>query len=336
MNNKSCNMSQIQQWFRPKEELFKIFKSSTLNYDSEKQRRIFIDRDSDILLVAHIDTVWPAKYWGHKNPTNNTTSKGRIFGIGFDDRIGCYISYMLSKELGLDLLLCDNEESGRSTGMFHQLKEYNWIAEFDRRNDDVVTYDCDSEYFQKCLKKYWKVGWGTFSDIVFLNTNVCCVNIGTGVSMEHSKTLSVVNLRQMKSQISKFKKFYNKYKDTPFKRDFKQASYVDYNYNYYKNFNRGKTKYYETLVDCDFCERWVDEYEIEDVYMDGDWWFLCEDCRLLLSREIDDKGNKIIDTMICPDCSRKIPKSSEVCPYCYYYVEQGKYPRKDRSIIKYD
>ena len=203
-------INKLQYWLKSTAKLFKDFKSLVLDGNDPKKRRIFIDRGSDVLFVAHIDTVQKPKYIRQRK--TKTGKQKRIYAQGLDDRLGCMIAYELSKEFNIDLLICDNEEQGKSTGQYHKLKDYNWIAEFDRAGKDVVTYDLDSAKFKSALSDYWEIGFGSFSDVCQLKTNVCCVNIGIGYEFAHSKD-SYVCIKTLNKQIEKFKQFYAANKD---------------------------------------------------------------------------------------------------------------------------
>lgn len=224
-------ISELKYWLKPKENIFADFDSFVLDKDDPNKRRIFIDRGSLILFVAHVDTVQKPKYI-RESKTKSGKLK-RIYAQGLDDRLGCMIAYQLSNELHTDLLICDNEEKCRSTGQFHELKDYNWIAEFDREGKDVVTYDLDCDEFRKVLSKHWKVGFGSFSDILKLQTQACCMNVGIGHKFSHSKD-SYADIKTMHEQIAKFKRFYNEYKDVKFVRDYStEYGYERYSDQYY-------------------------------------------------------------------------------------------------------
>ena len=128
---------------------------------------------------------------------------------------------MLSERLDVDLLLTDHEESCDSTAQYHTLKNYNWIAEFDREGEDVVTYNLDSKKFLTALGDFWSIGIGAFSDIRSMQTDVCCVNIGIGHQLSHSKD-SYVCIKTLRKQIERFLIFYDTYKNTEFKRDYRK------------------------------------------------------------------------------------------------------------------
>ncbi len=201
-------LSMLNYWLKYKELLFTDHKEFIVG-DGEK-RRIFIDRGSDILFVAHIDTV--------QTPVLKKHHKSRIWAAGLDDRLGCGLASELSRFMDVDLLICDLEESAKSSGQYHDLKDYNWIAEFDRSGDDVVTYDMDDDDFLTALHKHFTLGWGTFSDLCLLNTKSCCVNIGIGYHHAHSED-SYVDINQLNIQLDRFRKFFYEFKDTKFTQD---------------------------------------------------------------------------------------------------------------------
>lgn len=177
---------------------------------STNSRRIFIDNGSDVLFVAHIDTVLLPKIKKQKPK--------RIHATGLDDRLGCLLAFNLGIELGADILLTDDEEKCRSTAEYHVCKNYNWVVEFDRMGDDVVTYGNESYEFQHALIEYWNIGYGSYSDITDLPTLACCFNLGIGYQHAHSKD-SYVDLKVLEIQIEKFRLFYEKYKTTKFIAD---------------------------------------------------------------------------------------------------------------------
>ena len=206
-------LNSLRFWLSPKAALYRSSEGLILG-ESPEQYRIFIDRGSDILFVAHLDTILTPRYV--------KKTKKNIWAAGLDDRLGCAVAMVLGEELKADVLLCDHEESGKSTAFHHDLKEYNWIAEFDREGDDVVTYDLDSFEFLNAINKYWFQGIGSFSDIVMMNTSCCCMNVGIGIKYSHSAN-SYVNKKQLRNQIDAFKEFYSEYKNVKFVQDFRHV-----------------------------------------------------------------------------------------------------------------
>lgn len=226
-------IDELKYWLKPKEQIFADFDSFTLDSNDPNKRRIFMDRGSLILFVAHIDTVQKPKFVRQRKTKSKKLK--RVYAQGLDDRLGCMIAYQLSNELNADLLICDNEESCRSTGQFHELKDYNWIAEFDREREGVVTYDLDCDKFRKLLSEYWEVGFGSYSDVINLRTQACCMNVGIGHHFSHSKD-SYVDVKVFYRQIANFKSFYKKYKDVKFTRDYKPPyDFESYSQQYYRD-----------------------------------------------------------------------------------------------------
>lgn len=206
----SINKSQLKEfWFRPVKSIFRDLNEYVLDKGRIDKHRIFIDRGSDVLVMAHLDTVQKPKW--------NKLSHNILYASGLDDRLGCFLANQIAEELGLDLLLTDHEERGGTTGMFQTLKDYNWIAEFDRGGADVVTYDLDCPEFLDALDEFFGVEQGLYSDICSLDTTVCCVNIGIGYDRRsaHDKD-NFADLSVAVDQMNRFKEFYAIHKDHKF------------------------------------------------------------------------------------------------------------------------
>lgn len=239
-------------WFQDTNSLFNAWDDFTLDKENKNKRRVFIDNGGKILMVAHLDTVLPSKIVQFK--------KDRVWAVGLDDRLGALIAFKLSKLLGADLLLTDNEEICNSTARYHTLKDrYNWIVEFDRAGDDVVTYDLESPEFIDALQDQFKIGIGTYSDICDLETDVCCFNMGIGYQHAHSKD-SYASLTVLNKQIERFIEFYEVNQDTRFDFDgLDSTGYPNY-FDKYLNKESGwlcdicGTEYGETIYDYTVCE----------------------------------------------------------------------------------
>jgi len=215
--------------------------------------------------------------------------------------------------------------------MFHPSENYNWVAEFDRRGKDVVTYSCGSTKFENALKENFIVGWGTFSDICFLQTDVACMNVGIGYCNEHS-TNSWANLATAADQIYKFKQFYKKYKKQAFVREHKPCLYYPtgyggvYNYEDYPNSkdeNLGDENSENRMLKCDFCCQYTFSTLLKLMEVDGDWWLLCPDCYYnKMFVEIRDKKAIEENTeMYCPVCNSYV-ENVRICPNCGVFIEQ--------------
>lgn len=223
-------------WFRPTKHIFRDFNNCVLDKGRIDKHRIFIDRGSDILVIAHLDTV--------KKPKWNKLSHNILYASGLDDRLGCFLANQVAEELGLDLLLTDHEERGGTTGMFHTLKDYNWIVEFDRGGAGVVTYDLDCPEFLDALDEFFGVEQGLYSDICSLDTTACCINIGIGYDRRsaHSED-SFAELSVTADQIRRFKEFYAAHKD----HKFVQAERLD---DWDQLGSYGSRRYWD---ECDIC-----------------------------------------------------------------------------------
>jgi len=183
--------------------------------DSEFGPLIHINNGGQILGVAHLD-------WVKFNPNPIITNNYVINCPQLDDRLGAFVllDHLKTKtNIPYDILLCDSEEIGRSTAGLYKTelvnKEYNWIFEFDRNGDDVVTYDYSEKWFDELLEAYdFKVGWGSFSDICKLeHLLIKGANIGVGYSKEHTDKC-YADLLMMDRQVSKFAKMMEDFAST--------------------------------------------------------------------------------------------------------------------------
>jgi hypothetical protein len=169
--------------------------------------------NAKILAIAHLDTV-------QKLRGMTASERGKkIHACGLDDRLGAYIvhEWLHRNGIAADILLTDMEESGASTAScFAGADDYNWVVEFDRAGEDVVTYGLDCPEWLNALRESgFKTASGAYSDIVFLKTERCCVNIGVGYELAHSAD-SFADLSVLDRQLKRFKNFYAKHKNTRF------------------------------------------------------------------------------------------------------------------------
>lgn len=200
----------IEYWLQPVDSLFTDFRHYALDHTNKRKRRIFIDKGSPVLFIAHLDTVQKPKFYKRINK--------RIYAAGLDDRLGAMLAFKLSNELNADLLLTDLEESISTTAFYHDCKDYNWIVEFDRAGSDVVTYGLDNPEFMAALSERWKIGFGSYSDIVDLNADACCFNLGIGYEQAHSVS-SYAEIKTIETQVSSFIEFFNEHWNTKFVRN---------------------------------------------------------------------------------------------------------------------
>jgi len=170
---------------------------------------IFVDRGAQVLGVAHLDTALP--YADHFGIVRGDSFRG-VVCPHLDDRLGAYILLDLLPSIGVktDVLLTDGEEIGLSTGThFVPRKEYHWIFSFDRSGTDVVLYRYEDPALVRLLKEYrFKVGYGTFSDICFMeHLGVKGINFGCGYVMQHTEWCAV-DLDDTVAAVSRFKQFW--------------------------------------------------------------------------------------------------------------------------------
>jgi hypothetical protein len=131
--------------------------------------------------------------------------------------VGVYTILDLLPWLGIktDILLTTDEESCRSSAqVFKSTKKYNWMVEFDRMGDDVVTYGMDTVGFRDAIDAAKMIhNFGSYSDICDLDELGCCaLNVGVGYHDPHSIRAHMF-VREYVHNMKKFVKFYWKNKD---------------------------------------------------------------------------------------------------------------------------
>lgn len=197
----------------------------TLRIDTPDGPLVWVRRGAPVLGCVHLDWVDVPHRWGYDR------KRGRVYTPRLDDRAGVFILLDVLPAMGihLDLLLTDNEETGRSTakrfiswcdsvGGPGRPTSYNWLAQFDRRGKDAVCYDYrhSSEWVDALKLAGFEVGWGSFSDIAALyDLGRCGVNVGVGYHHEHS-TRCYGDLAEMAHNLDIFHRFYETMKDRAF------------------------------------------------------------------------------------------------------------------------
>jgi hypothetical protein len=148
----------------------------------------FQDNGSDILAVAHLDTVM----FSDERTANfvDTEAGPVVFSGALDDRLGAYIILELLPKLGItcDILLTVGEENGASTaGFFETDKHYHWMIEFDRGGTDVVMYQYEDPDTMDLVRKAGaRIGDGSFSDVSYLeHLEIKGFNWGVGYQDYH-------------------------------------------------------------------------------------------------------------------------------------------------------
>lgn len=197
---------------------------------------IYINRDSKILLVAHMDYHDNPVFLAYDNKANY------IFSPQLDDRLGVYLilDYLIDT-LDYDILLTDYEESCLSSAwefIPRQGVKYNWGVELDRAGIDVVQYQyTDNSNFTDAIKRAgFNIGVGSYSDIKELSELKCqFFNLGIGYKDQHRLTC-YASLTDIYLQVNRLMAFYHHNKNTHFKhkpRKFKDEGITVRGITYY-------------------------------------------------------------------------------------------------------
>ena len=242
---------------------------------SKGARHSFIDNGSDILAVAHLDTVQNGTHF----QIVDLDKEVLVFNPRLDDRLGVYTILKLLPTMGInvDVLLTENEEIGQTTASdFDTEKQYNWMVEFDRHDSDVVSYDYGlSDDWDNILKEHFRVGLGSFSDISELEHLGCkAINIGVGYYREHSHRAHFI-VGEYKAQIAKFVNFHEAWGSTLFEHS-ERLGYRDRWAPYNDDSELLETVYY-----CDWC----DELYYESQILPANNGSLCPGCWRVLTSE---------------------------------------------------
>lgn len=187
----------------------------------------FKDNKAKILAVAHLDSVVENKF--HFNKVSVKNDQTYVLSPVLDDRLGVYVivEHLIKLGLEYDILLTTDEEIGCSTAMyFDTTKKYNWGFSFDRTGTDVVNYDYSDRFFNKKITEVgFKIGFGSFSDISYLeHLNCKFLNVGVAYYNYHS-LFAYANMDELEQQIDKFVHFYKRNKNTIFSH--KKKTYKD-------------------------------------------------------------------------------------------------------------
>lgn len=177
----------------------------------------FRDNGSDILAVAHLDTV--VDHSQRKAEFYVTDNGLAVVSGALDDRLGAYAILELLPKLGVthDVLLTTGEESGQSTASyFDTAKDYKWVIEFDRMGTDVVMYQYDDEGAREAVRAAGAVpGKGSFSDIAYLDDlGVKCFNWGIGYRGNYHSVDGYAYLNDTFAMVEKYRKFRALHGDT--------------------------------------------------------------------------------------------------------------------------
>lgn len=179
---------------------------------------LFLDRGSDILSVAHLDTV---VFPDERICQFLTTADGGTvaYSGALDDRSGAYTILELLPKLGIehDVLLTVGEESGRSTAQFFETeKDYKYIIEFDRGGMDVVMYQYEDRASEDLIRAAGaKMGDGSFSDIAYLeHLGAKAFNWGIGYKGNYHGPRGHVWLDDLYQMVAYYLNFHEDNKDS--------------------------------------------------------------------------------------------------------------------------
>jgi hypothetical protein len=259
----------------------------------------FQDNGSDILGVAHVDTVQQ----GSEANLIKVNGGKVLLSPRLDDRLGVYIITRMLPALGVtcDWLLTTGEETGDSSAeLFIAAKEYHWAFSFDRAGTDVVCYQHEHKALSRVLRKAgFKIGQGTFSDLSFLDVGCTGVNFGCGYHNPHSEHAYAL-LGETFYMVDLFQRFYRRHASErlPFKSEsrydvqsryygrsvygnsksyrYGETGYIGYTGYPEKNWTRSQNEYLrwyevENVDQCDKCGR------IAPCMYEGTW-NICGDC----------------------------------------------------------
>jgi hypothetical protein len=309
---------------------------------------LYKDNGSDLLAVAHLDTVQDYDHF----TVMKLGDEKVLFNCQLDDRLGAYLLLDYLPNLignSYDILLTEGEELCKSTAYwFETTKQYKWMFQFDRAGTDVVSYQYESKPVNDLLiAAGWRVGNGSYSDICELDHLNCVgLNFGCGYLDNHG-LYSRVPLDDMKSDVSRFLKFYHKHKDSvlplpekvkPTKGKKSPQDVCDTGRGSYKWQKYGTPVYSESIryrdewedfgkSECDGC--WS-LYNIEELMKVGEFIY-CDSClsdmQAKWSRRGVDKYDRELSEAVavaiqqpaalqdlCPDCGHR--KHEEFCKSC--------------------
>ena len=184
-----------------KQKSYRNYGESIDNPDGEC---IYRDNGSDVLIVAHLDTVLWAK--------RPKFSRDRISRCPqLDDRLGAAIALDLVGELlgfAPDVLLTDCEEVGRSTASYLS-REHRLAIQFDRAGSDVVNYSENYPSLDSTLATCGIVqGTGSYSDVAELSGPA--LNWGCGYHDQHTSGC-YCDLAEVELQLLKFAFWYREF-----------------------------------------------------------------------------------------------------------------------------
>jgi len=167
------------------------------------------------VLVAHIDTVRENDRIKVRQRRNKIYAEKCI--LGADDRAGVLMATLLAKELGIDLLLTDFEETGgigawdAAREFEEELREKNIFIEFDRAGfKNYVQYsDTDKDdKIEKLMQRFGiKKEYGSYSDVATLSDRIGVGHVNLSVAYYHQHSpREYVDVKQFQELFKAYKK----------------------------------------------------------------------------------------------------------------------------------
>jgi len=252
------------------------------------------DNGKSVLAVAHIDHVCQEKHFAHVKLGKELL----VYSPRLDDRLGVYTIQHVLPQIGCecDILLCDDEESGRSTAsLFETDKKYSWMVEFDRSGDDVVVYDYDDKDWKDALKaEGFKIGFGSYSDISRLDgLGICGVNIGVGYQDYHGPRSYFV-VSDWLSNLAKFQTFFDKHEHHtfPYTKVGRWTGSRSLDDGYWDEPRKPKSLLYDDLL-CPYCEN---PTLTDSAVYEG--YFHCKTCGELIHQDDACPNHKLYEDTI--------------------------------------
>lgn len=267
----------------------------------------FYEGNIPILLVAHLDTVFP------KTPEEIFYDKEAHImwspqGLGADDRAGVFsILQILARGYKPHILFTTDEEVGGigAKMLVHHFPDcpfnIKYIIELDRQGDlDCVFYNCANEDFQKYIESFnFITDWGTFTDISIICPlwRIAGVNLSVGYKNEHSM-IETLNTNSLWQTINKVCKMLDDVEKSP---HFKYIEDFDEDFYFSKNYSFADKK-----VHCFNCGKIFPESDTIPILSKTEAKYYCIDCAV-------EKLNW------CKNCGRTYEikdLNNELCPYC--------------------
>jgi hypothetical protein len=248
-------------------------------------------------LNAHTDTVFakpkqkPTRFVEINSVITNAEAN---YGIGADDRAGCYIMHKLIKE-GQQFIyvITDKEECGGIGGDdFAKSQEFQDILGktscfigLDRRGgSDCASYGFDNKEMFGLMEEYggYTYAFGSFTDVMTFadNSELACCNLSIGYENEHRATESL-NLFQMEYTY----KFLSHFLPEVFweQQFIAEVSTNKYSKSYWEGMY-GKEEEEHTAILCDMCQVHAPLYDVG-------WGMVCKTCITALDGEFEEVYN---------------------------------------------